>query len=233
MVLLGPVAVSEYDLLSEEQWVHLEVAEERVHHEVEQDEWRKRGVDESHKDKPPLEPVVSLFRVSPHRQIPAGQTRKERDARLGQVGLVPLAHERPSDLAVRSKQEANEAKAQVPFERPREHRRAISGRARSEALHELGNGDGEIEYVFVDERDEVILLAHDPVRDVVRVEPLRCRWVVRGRERGRVRGAQLGEARDDRVPRDRLDVVLRALELVEEGHGDGRARTSGTSSSSA
>lgn len=137
---------------------------------------------------------------------------REGDARLDELVLVALAQEGPPDLAVLAEQEPEQAEAQVPLERLREHALAeprLAERAPDRAAQRARERQREVEQALVEQGDEVVLLAHDAVGDVVCVEPL-GRLAVRAsrRERRGVARPKVGQARDDGVPRDRLDVAL-------------------------
>lgn len=141
------------------------------------------------------------------------QRRKRTNARLDQLALVSLAQERPPHLPVAPEQEPKQTKAQVPLERLREHALAkalLPRQAPDRAPQGSGQRERDVEQVLVEQRNEVVLLAHDPVRDVVCVESLCCGTWVRARgKRRRVGRAQGGKAGDDCVPWNSLDVALR------------------------
>lgn len=140
-------------------------------------------------------------------------------SRFDKLLLVPFCQERPPDLSIAAKQESQQAEPEVPLQRLSQHAlpepllpRPFAEQASDRALQEPRNRQRDVEQVFVEQGDEVVLLSHDAVRDVVRVQALDGNAGVRagaGGECGRVSGAQSGQAGDDGVPRDRLNVALR------------------------
>ena len=108
------------------------------------------------------------------------------------------------------KQVLHQAEPQIPLQRLRQHL-PLPLLLRHEALEQAGQRHAQVEEFLVEERDEVVLLPEDAVRDVVRVE-LGCDGLVSGRVR-RERGERVvfsngTYAADDFWPGNRLNILL-------------------------
>jgi hypothetical protein len=194
---------------------HLKVSEEGVHEQVADDERRENGIDQPHEEEAAFEAGT---RYDWFRSLARQKLHEKRHSRLDQLLLVPFCQERPPDLPIAAEQEPQQAEPEVPLQRLSQHAlpepllpRPFAEQAPDRSLQESRNRQRDVEQVFVEQGDEVVLLSHDAVRDVVRVQALDGDAGVRagaGGECGRVSGAQSGQAGDDGVPRDRLDVAL-------------------------
>lgn len=154
---------------------HLEVTEEGVHEQVANDEGRKDRVDQTHEDEAASQAGRRSGRKCQDELVVSAYPG--RHSRGDELLLVPLAQERPPNLAVSAEQEPQQAEAKVPLQRLGQHalteplfpRGAFSQEASDRSLHEPGERQRDVEQVFVEEGDEVVLFSHDTVRDVVSV----------------------------------------------------------------
>ena len=110
------------------------------------------------------------------------------------------------------KQVLHEAEPQIPLQRLRQHL-PLPLLLRHEALEQAGQRHAQVKELLVKERDEVVLLPEDAVRDVMRVElgggrVVRVAGVLGGDGGEGVLFADGADAADDFGPRDGLNVGL-------------------------
>lgn len=128
--------------------------------------------------------------------------------RLGQLRPIPLAREHLSDLSIWSKEEAKQAEPNVELQQ-------ASKLTADASTGEGGRKSGrQIENVAIEESDEIVLLAHDAIGDIVSIKTFVPTWRQPVRhglnlsESGRMLCPQCGKAFDDDVPGYGLDVGL-------------------------
>ena len=159
--------------------------------------------------------------------------------RLDELSFVTLMHYPGPDAPIGPKDETQDARGEVPLDDLGElaalcplfilplgvSRRGTQRRRRdAELAHRVAeggrlgqrrrDGDGEVEDILVEQRDEVVVLAHDPVRHVVGIE------VCRGR--GRMVADALGAGRSTGLCPFESVKVCAERGLLRVGCADGR-----------